>query len=34
MKFHFATGWKPTTSIDEGLAKTVEYYRRYKAHYW
>jgi UDP-glucose 4-epimerase len=34
MKFHFATGWKPTTSLDEGLARTVEYYRRYKTHYW
>jgi len=34
MKFNFATGWKPTTSLDEGLAKTVEYYKRYKEHYW
>ena len=34
MKFHFATGWKPSTSLEEGLAKTVDYYRRNKAHYW
>jgi nucleoside-diphosphate-sugar epimerase len=34
MKFNFATGWKPTTSLEEGLAKTVQYYKRYKAHYW
>ena len=34
MKFHFATGWKPTTSLEEGLARTVEYYRRHQAHYW
>jgi nucleoside-diphosphate-sugar epimerase len=34
MKFHFATGWKPTTSLEEGLTRTVEYYRRYKSHYW
>jgi nucleoside-diphosphate-sugar epimerase len=34
MKFHFATGWKPTTSLEEGLATTVEYYRRHQAHYW
>ena len=34
MKFHFATGWKPTTSLEEGLTKTVEYYRKYKTHYW
>jgi UDP-glucose 4-epimerase len=34
MKFHFATGWTPRTSLEDGLAKTVEYYRRFKAHYW
>lgn len=34
MKFNFATGWKPTTALDDGLVKTVEYYRRHKLHYW
>jgi len=34
MKFNFATGWQPTTTIDEGLAKMVAYYRQYKEHYW
>ncbi|MBI5452836.1 GDP-mannose 4,6-dehydratase [Candidatus Gottesmanbacteria bacterium] len=27
-------GWKPKTSIEEGIRKTVEYYRKYKKHYW
>ena len=34
MKFHFATGWKPATSLEDGLSRTVEYYRRHKAQYW
>lgn len=34
MKFNFATGWQPTTSLEDGLVKTVEYYKRHKAHYW
>jgi UDP-glucose 4-epimerase len=34
MKFNFATGWKPTTSFEDGLTRTVDYYKRYKAHYW
>jgi UDP-glucose 4-epimerase len=34
MKFYFATGWQPTTSLEEGLVRTVDYYRRHKAHYW
>ncbi len=27
-------GWKPTIGLEEGLRKTVEFYRRYKMHYW
>jgi len=27
-------GWQPTTSLQDGLQKTVDYYRQYKAHYW
>jgi UDP-glucose 4-epimerase len=34
MKFHFATGWEPSISLEEGLAGTVEYYRRHREHYW
>jgi UDP-glucose 4-epimerase len=34
MKFYFATGWKPSTAIEDGLARTVEYYRRHKSRYW
>lgn len=34
MKFHVATGWEPHVPLDEGLRKTVEYFRRHKAHYW
>ncbi len=34
MKFHFATGWQPRMPLEEGLRKTVEYYRLHKAHYW
>jgi UDP-glucose 4-epimerase len=28
------TGWKPHTSLDDGINKTVEYYRKYKKEYW
>jgi UDP-glucose 4-epimerase len=27
-------GWEPTTSLRTGLYQTVDYYRKYKAHYW
>lgn len=27
-------GWKPRVSIEEGINKTVEYYRRYRKYYW
>jgi UDP-glucose 4-epimerase len=27
-------GWKPTISLEEGLAKTIEYYRKYRDQYW
>jgi UDP-glucose 4-epimerase len=33
-KFNFATGWKARVPIEEGLARTVEYYRRHRQHYW
>jgi UDP-glucose 4-epimerase len=33
-KFNFATGWRARVPIEEGLARTVEYYQRYREHYW
>ncbi|MBX9689423.1 MAG: GDP-mannose 4,6-dehydratase [Candidatus Obscuribacterales bacterium] len=27
-------GWSPSTSLEEGLAKTIEYYRKYREQYW
>ncbi|MBY0359309.1 MAG: GDP-mannose 4,6-dehydratase [Candidatus Obscuribacterales bacterium] len=27
-------GWKPTTSLEEGLAKTIEFYRKHREMYW
>ncbi len=27
-------GWEPTTSLSEGLAMTMEYYRKYRENYW
>src|SRR5437870_4584049 len=33
-KFNSATGWMPRVSLEEGLARTVDYYQRYQAHYW
>lgn len=27
-------GWRPTTPLADGLAKTVEYYENYRDHYW
>lgn len=26
--------WSPRTSLDDGLARTIDYYRRYRAQYW
>jgi nucleoside-diphosphate-sugar epimerase len=33
-KLNFATGWAPKIGLEEGLARTVEFYQRYHAHYW
>jgi UDP-glucose 4-epimerase len=33
-KFHSATGWMPRISLEEGLVRTIEYYRKHQAHYW
>jgi UDP-glucose 4-epimerase len=33
-KIRRAMGWEPTTSLEDGLARTVDYYRRTKDCYW
>lgn len=27
-------GWKPKVSVEEGIKKTLEYYKKYKKYYW
>lgn len=27
-------GWKPKTSLEEGLKKTIDYYKQYQQYYW
>lgn len=27
-------GWQPKTSIDQGIKKTIDYYKKYKKYYW
>lgn len=27
-------GWKPKVTLDEGIRKTIDYYRKYKKYYW
>ena len=33
-KIEAALGWRPRTPLREGLERTVEFYRRHRAHYW
>lgn len=33
-KIRAATGWSATTALRDGIAKTVDYYRRHRAQYW
>ena len=33
-KIHRSLGWIPTTSLREGLQRTLEFYERNAAHYW
>lgn len=28
------TGWRPTTSLESGMAQTIEYYRKHRDKYW
>jgi UDP-glucose 4-epimerase len=33
-KIRRVVGWQPVTSLDDGLARTIDYYRRHREHYW
>ena len=33
-KFSKVTGWKPRVSLEEGLIRTIAYYKKYRNHYW
>jgi len=33
-KYNFVTGWRARVPIEEGLVRTVEYYKRHREHYW
>jgi UDP-glucose 4-epimerase len=33
-KIKQTVGWKPATALDDGLKKTIEFYRKYKREYW
>ncbi len=33
-KINRVTGWRPATCLEEGVARTVAYYRGCKEHYW
>lgn len=33
-KIDRVVGWKPTTTLEAGLAKTIEYYRKHREYYW
>jgi UDP-glucose 4-epimerase len=33
-KIRNIVGWEPAVSLDEGLARTADYYRKYRQWYW
>lgn len=33
-KIRTVIGWNPRTSLEEGLRRTVDYYRKHRDHYW
>lgn len=33
-KIRSKLGWEPKTSLEEGLRRTHDYYRKHKSHYW
>ena len=33
-KIQAATNWSPRTSLRDGIASTIDFYRKYREHYW
>jgi len=33
-KIETLVGWGPRTTLREGLARTIEFYNKHRAHYW
>jgi len=33
-KIRRIVGWEPRCTLEEGLRKTIDYYRKHKSHYW
>lgn len=33
-RFQSLTGWQPCTELEQGLARTLDYYRQHRHHYW
>jgi UDP-glucose 4-epimerase len=33
-KIRTKVGWEPKTSLEDGLARTIDYYREHRDHYW
>jgi len=33
-KIKRVVGWEPITSLEEGVARTLDFYERHRAHYW
>jgi UDP-glucose 4-epimerase len=33
-RIYTTLGWQPNTSLADGLARTIEFYRKHAAHYW
>ncbi len=33
-KIERIVGWRPTTTLEEGVAKTIEFYDKHRDHYW
>jgi UDP-glucose 4-epimerase len=33
-KIRTLVGWEPRTSLEDGIARTIDFYRQHKEHYW